>query len=174
MAADSNVLFIRFEPGEEFYDGAGDMPAGHRTMIGNGNDDGRTPDGDYIFNYYNFTEESKKVYFAEIARMVELGPGTGDVKDREVVAPLVYQLYENYPNPFNPTTTIEFSLKKPGQTTIQVFNVVGQLVETLLDERLSEGRHQLHFRADHLSSGVYFYSIKSGDFTEVKKMMLLK
>ena len=176
-AVDTNVLFVRFDPFVEFYAGAGDRPGGYRTMLGNGNDNSADPNtGLKIFNYNNFTTESKQVYLKEVARMVKLGtvelPVAVEEERHDI--PMSYELYQNYPNPFNPTTTIEFSLPKFGHTKLTIYNVMGQVVETLVDREMTGGIHRITFRADRYSSGIYFYMLKSGDNVEVKKMMLLK
>jgi hypothetical protein len=176
-AVDTNVLFVRFDPWVEFYAGAGDQAAGYRTMLGNGNDNSADPNtGQKIYNYNNFTIESKQVYLAEVARMVKLGTVERPtaVEDERHDIPISYELYQNYPNPFNPTTTIEFTLAKFGRTTLTIYNVMGQVVETLVDREMTRGIHRITFRADRYTSGIYFYKLKSGDHVEVKKMMLLK
>lgn len=166
---DSTVFFVRFEPNVEFYPGSGDYPAGPRTLIGNGRDNsGQAP-----FNYYNFTGESEKVFLAEVARMVALGKALRGVKE-EAVRPITCTLVQNYPNPFNASTNIEFVLSKPGHTTLQVFDVQGRLVKTLVDQQLNPGLHKVHFSANDLSTGVYYYCIKQNGFTDVKKMILVK
>jgi hypothetical protein len=88
--------------------------------------------------------------------------------------PTTFTLNQNYPNPFNPTTKISFFLEKSGLTTLSVYNVLGQKIATLLSKDLQIGKHSVDFNGTELSSGVYFYKIESGDFTSVKKMMLLK
>jgi len=176
-AVDTSVLFARFDPWVEFYEGAGDMPAGYRTLLGNGNDNTADPNtGLKIFNYNNFTPESKQVYLKEVARMIKLGTVEAPVavEDERNGVPISYDLYQNYPNPFNPTTTIEFSLPKFGHTTLTIYNVMGQVVETLLDREMTSGIHRITFRADRYTSGIYFYKLKSGDQVYVKKMILLK
>ena len=85
-----------------------------------------------------------------------------------------YQLDQNYPNPFNPTTTISFALKKPGMTTITVYDMLGRQVLTLLNRKLDAGYHKIVFSDARLSSGVYFYEIRSGEFKAMKKMILMK
>ncbi len=88
--------------------------------------------------------------------------------------PTSYTLNQNYPNPFNPSTKISFYIEKSGLTTLSVYNVLGQKVATLLSEDLSVGNHQVEFNATDFTSGVYFYKIESGNFSSVRKMMLLK
>jgi hypothetical protein len=88
--------------------------------------------------------------------------------------PLAYKLNQNYPNPFNPKTTIEFDLPKASDVRIEVYNITGQKIQTLLNEKKPAGSHQVEFNAEKLSSGVYFYRIEAEEFQDVKKMILLK
>jgi predicted GH43/DUF377 family glycosyl hydrolase len=85
-----------------------------------------------------------------------------------------YSLSQNYPNPFNPSTTIEFDLPKSSDVRIEVYNIKGQKVKTLVNEKMSPGNHQVEFNAQYLSSGVYFYRIEAAEFQQVRKMILLK
>lgn len=80
----------------------------------------------------------------------------------------------NYPNPFNPATTISFSLPKSGPASLKVYNLLGQEVALLINEELSAGRHQVKFDASRLASGIYVYILKANDFTATKKMILMK
>ncbi len=98
--------------------------------------------------------------------------GVTDVNDE--IIPSEYSMEQNYPNPFNPSTAIRFSLKKPGLTSLKIFNVLGSEVVELLNKELQSGSHTFHFNAGGLSSGVYYYQISSGKFTETKKMILIK
>ncbi len=88
--------------------------------------------------------------------------------------PATFELLQNYPNPFNPATTIRFKLDKSGLTTLSIYNVLGQKIETLVNEELPPGTHQATFNASKLASGVYFYKLEAGSYSNVKKMMLLK
>jgi hypothetical protein len=85
-----------------------------------------------------------------------------------------YALSQNYPNPFNPTTTIAYQIPNDGKVTIKIFDVTGREVTTLVDEFKSSGQYSVKFDASRLSSGIYFYSIRSGDYNAVKKMSLIK
>jgi len=85
-----------------------------------------------------------------------------------------FELLQNYPNPFNPTTQISFNLPRASITTVEVYNVRGQLLETLLNEHLAEGKHTTNWDASDYPSGVYFYRLNSGERSQSKKMMLLK
>jgi hypothetical protein len=88
--------------------------------------------------------------------------------------PTEFELGQNYPNPFNPTTKIKYSIPQTGLVKITVFDLTGQEVVTLLNEVKEPGNYELQFNASQLSSGVYFYRMISGDFTQVKKLNVLK
>jgi len=88
--------------------------------------------------------------------------------------PQRFTLYQNYPNPFNPTTTIKFALPVDSRVKINVYNSLGQLVETLVDKEMGSGYHEVNFNASKLASGVYFYQLQAQDYVSVKKMLLIK
>ncbi len=96
-----------------------------------------------------------------------------DVVEVEVV-PTQYELSQNYPNPFNPSTTIKFSLPKQTQMKINLYNMLGELVETIAEGNYEAGNYKINFNASALPSGAYFYRIESDAFVQVKKMLLLK
>lgn len=85
-----------------------------------------------------------------------------------------FQLSQNYPNPFNPVTTIQFGVPEDTHVQIDLFNISGQKVASLLDEYKQAGYHSIDFDGSQLTSGVYFYSIKAGGFKQVRKMILMK
>jgi len=85
-----------------------------------------------------------------------------------------FSLSQNYPNPFNPSTTFEFALPSPSHVNLTVFNVLGQKVETVINEDLAAGVHTYDWNASAVSSGVYFYRLTTDQNTETRKMMLLK
>ena len=93
--------------------------------------------------------------------------------------PYTYELWQNYPNPFNPTTIIRFSLGEGVKVRLEVFNVLGQRVRTLVNEWMPTGRHRVIWDAQNesgqrLGSGIYFYRITAGDYVQTRKMILLK
>lgn len=92
----------------------------------------------------------------------------------EATAPLTFSLSQNYPNPFNPSTKINYSLPNSGLIKIRVYNLLGQEVETLVNDYKEMGAHSVLFDASNLSSGVYFYTIEADKYHETKKMLLLK
>jgi|SaaInl7_200m_RNA_FD_contig_31_426260_length_2544_multi_15_in_0_out_0_1 hypothetical protein len=92
-----------------------------------------------------------------------------------VAVPSEYALRQNYPNPFNPTTNISFDLKETGRVKLELYNVLGQKVMTLIDsEVMDAGMHVRQFGMSSLATGVYFYKLEVNNFSQVKKMMLLK
>ena len=92
----------------------------------------------------------------------------------EVGVPMEFSLAQNYPNPFNPSTIIDYSVPSNEFVTIKVFDVLGNTVSTLVNENKEAGKYNVTFDASNLTSGIYFYSINAGGFTQVKKMMLVK
>ena len=88
--------------------------------------------------------------------------------------PVEYALQQNYPNPFNPSTKIKYSVAKAGNIKIVIYNLLGQEIKTLLNDYKLTGKHNVVVDGSNLTSGVYFYSIKTGDFYQTKKMLLMK
>lgn len=85
-----------------------------------------------------------------------------------------FALFQNYPNPFNLLTTIRFILPFESKVKINIYNTLGQLVETLVGKEMESGYHEVNFDASKLSSGVYLYQLQTGDFISAKKMILIK
>jgi M6 family metalloprotease-like protein len=92
----------------------------------------------------------------------------------ETGAPTIYVLQQNYPNPFNPSTTIRYGLPKRSHVTLTVFNVPGQQVAQLVNGEMESGYHAVKFDASGLSSGVYFYRLRAGDFVETRRFLLIR
>jgi hypothetical protein len=88
--------------------------------------------------------------------------------------PEAYALEQNYPNPFNPTTTISYTLPHASSVSLRVFDVLGREVATLVNGDITAGKHEVPFDAKGLASGTYMYKLTSGDYTQVKKMMVVK
>jgi len=97
-----------------------------------------------------------------------------DVKGSTLQLPSSYELKQNFPNPFNPTTNIQYSLPKASTVTLKVYDILGRLVQTLVKSEQNPGNYSVTFNAQNFSSGVYFYQLQAGGFTETKKLMLLK
>jgi len=96
------------------------------------------------------------------------------IDDRSETLPMGFTLEQNFPNPFNPSTTIRFSMKHADHVVLKMFNIAGQEVFTLLDGKSSSGNHAVQFNANDLGSGTYFYSLTVGKQSSVKKMVLIK
>ena len=88
--------------------------------------------------------------------------------------PEKFELSQNYPNPFNPATNIRINMPKEGYTKLTVFDVTGKEAAVLVDENLKSGEYNINFNASNLTSGVYFYRLTTDEFTNVKKMILVK
>jgi len=88
--------------------------------------------------------------------------------------PQSLELKQNYPNPFNPTTNIEFSIPENTHTTLDVFDMLGQRVATLVDQSMAAGQHSVSFDASNLSSGIYIYRIQAGNSIQTRKLTLIK
>jgi hypothetical protein len=99
---------------------------------------------------------------------------TTGINDLPGSTPSAYALEQNFPNPFNPSTKINYSLPVEGFVTLDIYNSIGQKVATLVNETKTAGTYAVDFNASNLTSGIYFYKISSGNFTETKKMILLK
>jgi len=89
-------------------------------------------------------------------------------------APEEFGLGQNYPNPFNPASTISFAVPKQTQVRIQVFNVLGQLIATLVNEEKAPGRYSVTWEAGSMPSGVYLCRMLAGDHVQTRKMILAK
>jgi hypothetical protein len=135
--------------------------------------------GDYInVDYYGnriatvWTDQRAGGIDQEIyTAVVDLSTGITTISTN---TPDNYSLSQNYPNPFNPSTKIKFDLKKSGAVSINVYDLKGSMVSELVKGNYSSGSYEVIFDASKLTSGIYFYKIQSGDFTSVRKMMLIK
>lgn len=113
-----------------------------------------------------FSVNTIHIYHAEIAPV-----GIGD-NSRSL--PLSFHLSSAYPNPFNAQTTIKYSLPKSADVSIEIYDILGRKVETLVSERQSAGEHSIIWNAKEATSGVYFYRIKAGEYSDIKRCVLLK
>jgi len=97
-----------------------------------------------------------------------------NIKEELESKPKIYALDSNYPNPFNPTTNISYQLPKASNVTLTVYDMLGKEVAELVNENKSVGIYNVNFNASNLPSGIYFYKIQAGDFTDIRKMLLMK
>jgi hypothetical protein len=109
-------------------------------------------------------------------RQVDLSGASNYSKEVEVevTAPATFSLAQNYPNPFNPTTLIQYSIPADQHVKLNVYNLLGENVMTLVNSVEKAGQHEVNFNASHLASGVYFYKLEAGTQSSIKKMILMK
>jgi hypothetical protein len=129
--------------------------------------------------YYNtytikaVSANTKQSVFSDAAKVG--ATGIYNPLNRNVdVKPLSYSLSQNYPNPFNPATTISYSLLQADNVKLKVYDRLGREVQTLVNQLQDAGSYSIRFDASKLASGIYFYKLQAGGFTETKKMMLVK
>ena len=119
-------------------------------------------------DYFGIIEDQYSQNFVGTVLIV----GVGDDLNHPI--PEKYALMQNYPNPFNPYTTFRFDLPERANVVLEIYNVCGQRIATLADREYSAGIHYLGWDASEVSSGMYFYRLTAGRFSETKKMVLLK
>ncbi len=150
-----------------------DTPAGsgNSLIIEFGNSNNDSPRSSV---YSTFDDSSEIGEEDTISFWIKQGESFVGIDDIVETLPKKYKLYPAYPNPFNPTTTIRFSVEMLHATSLQIFDITGRLVETLLDESLTPGDHEVTWNAGNLPSGVYFVRLQSGEYVESQKVILLK
>jgi hypothetical protein len=128
-----------------------------------------TPSDDIYSIYLN--SSTNKLYIGCYQAMIQYWDNspTGDTP-----MSLPFVLNQNYPNPFNPSTTISFSLDRDGFVSLNVYDVAGRVVATILNKEMSAGSYDVGFNAKGLSSGVYFYKLRTADQEMTRKMILLR
>lgn len=123
--------------------------------------------------------KSGALYFPGKRIQFRTGAGPVTVSENPFIIPDDFILSQNYPNPFNPTTKIKFGIpsskdNKPRHVELKIFDVTGKEVDQLLNEEMNPGSYEVEFNGKYLSSGIYFYQLKSGNFIKSYKMVLLK
>lgn len=116
---------------------------------------------------HTFTVDSSSHFIAELSKLTKVDDFGEDIPNK-------YILFSNFPNPFNPTTTIRFALPKGEVVNLAVYSLLGQKVVQLLNEYKAKGYHSIEFNAKNLPSGTYIYQLKTSNFSETKKLVLLK
>jgi len=110
----------------------------------------------------------------DVQTIPDFGGQSTPIEDEELNTPNEFKLSQNYPNPFNPSTTINFTVPQAAEVTLTVYNVLGQEVAQLVNQRMSSGTHSVQFDASGLSSGMYIYRLEAGNNVQNKQMMLVK
>ena len=127
--------------------------------------------------YYTFTDKNLEVgSYTYRLKQVDFD-GTFEYSESveiNVLAPNVFTLQQNFPNPFNPETIISYSIPNSGVVTLKVYDMLGREIQTLVNEFQSSKTYSVNFDASDLSSGIYLYKLQAGDFLEAKKMILIK
>jgi hypothetical protein len=141
----------------------------------NGNGEYDAPPADHAWRLtFNSTTGNFVENFSHNTDFTDIGwTNVTSVENADVLTNS-FVLNQNYPNPFNPSTTISFNLSEASNVSLKVYNVLGQEVVSLLNDKMSSGIHQINFDAANLKSGTYYYRIETDSFSEVKKMILLK
>ena len=116
---------------------------------------------------YSFIAVAQRTLSAEFEKILT-------VTKNEKELPENFELYQNYPNPFNPTTTIKYSIPELSFVTLKIYDILGNEVATLINEEQSVGYYFVSVYASSMSSGIYFYQLKAGSYTQTKRMIILK
>lgn len=145
---------------------------------------GKDPADNMIWNTgsqtYNgdLTTQYENGSYAEVwFKAATVGPAivtSIDVDDAALEVPNGFSLAQNYPNPFNPATNITFTLPKESHVNLAVYDITGKLVQQLVNRSVTIGKHTIQFDAANLASGIYFYRIQAGDFSKMRRMILMK
>lgn len=120
-----------------------------------------------IVNYYVFAGTSNKVWKRLYTEII-------DVKEINSEVPKEYKLNQNYPNPFNQNTLIKFQCSKSAQVELKIYNLLGREIDVLINEKLKPGTYQVSYDAGNLASGIYYYNLVTDEFSDTKKMIILK
>lgn len=132
--------------------------------------------GNYFFRLVTSVQGDASLFLSNVQNDNEmlLKKNYETVKFNKELLPKEYALQQNFPNPFNPTTTIRYQIPKDGMVTLKVYDILGAEVATLVNEEKIAGKYEVNFNASNIASGVYIYRLKVNDFVNVKKMVLLK
>jgi hypothetical protein len=122
---------------------------------------------------YGIAVSNGQIYLADYYSFMILHSDLTGIED-QVTLPNIFSLSQNYPNPFNAATTIKYDLPKSSDVSIDIFDILGRKVETLISGKQLAGSHSVIWDAKDVSSGIYFYKIQAGDFSDTKRCLLLK
>jgi Secretion system C-terminal sorting domain len=160
--------------------GAGEVwEAGKFGLISIYKDDAETEEvegvkeGEEITLYLGDYQVSKTIRwttFGDVVNFSEVATGIAEFN----ALPTEFTLHQNYPNPFNPTTTIRYQLPKASMVTLKIYDVMGREVTTLVNEQKAAGYYEVQWNARNYSSGVYFYTIRTGEYSKTLKLLLVK
>ncbi len=127
---------------------------------------------------YAFTDNNPALNSTQVSYRLKQIDYSGTFSYSDIIEvtliPERFSLLQNFPNPFNPSTVISFSLPQRERVTLDVYNLLGQKVTSILNKEMESGSYDINFDASNLSAGIYFYTLRAGSFTSTKKMMLIK
>ena len=146
--------------------------------FGSKNSNNEYPGSNYIYNPGSGSEYITAMVAGSFWESCLPAPGINPIyktasEDRTCLKN-IFKLYSNFPNPFNPVTTISFQLPEKSNVRISVYNIRGELVEELVNDQKVEGLHSITWNATGCSSGMYFYKIVANSYIDIKRMLLLK
>ena len=121
------------------------------------------------FDRYDYDNHVWETHYLKSCKYT---PMTGIELDIDQIS--TFELSNNYPNPFNPSTKIRYSIPNQSHVSLKVFDVLGREITTLINKEQPQGNYEIEFNASHLTSGIYFYRIQAGPFVMTKKMILMK
>lgn len=180
VCIDDNFLILKFNGSEYhhtyevYYIKKNELNTGVEYQIYTGaimNDLQNTGEYEILISMYHIIEGQPTI--GRFITKIYKPDSTTSINDDEIL-PTSIKLYQNYPNPFNPSTKIKFSIPKSSKVILKVFDAVGKEVETLVNEFKSSGTYEITWYAENLPTGIYFYQIRSNNFIETKKLVLLK
>ncbi|MCX6150827.1 MAG: T9SS type A sorting domain-containing protein [Ignavibacteriales bacterium] len=130
--------------------------------------------GDFTPNYRVRVKDTQNLYslYSDVVTVRAEGANKETASNEE--KPSSFSLNQNYPNPFNPTTIISYQTPKAGRVTLKIYDVLGKVVATLVNEHKEEGKYIAEFNGSNLTSGIYFYELRTNEFVTMKKMLLVK
>jgi len=135
--------------------------------------DGGTPVGDYVFTV-KVGEYPDVVTASGSASYTKTSLGKDDISSSTGPVPTSFELFQNHPNPFNPTTTFSFTIPQSSIVNLTVYDLLGREVATLVNENLHVGSYEATFGASRLATGVYFYRLRAGNFVAMRRMIIVK
>ncbi len=118
--------------------------------------------------------KGKENYLNKLSGIFTKNFGTNKEEEEKEIVPTEYTLYQNYPNPFNPTTTIKYDIPNTGEVSVVIYDILGRRIKELINTKQQAGRYEIQFNASNLASGVYLYQLRTNDYVNTKKMILLK
>ena len=175
----SQLPSVNFTDGQiaEMFFTVDDNSSPHKVDIDSVYTDSLLPGNVHLFTRIDISDNTGTlIYLPEFVRGqvdIQVTTATGD-DTKDLGLPTEFSLAQNYPNPFNPSTNIQFALPAAGKVKLQIFNILGQDVATLINGRMEAGYHQVAFDASSHPSGIYFYRITTENGSATRKMVFLK